>query len=397
MEEFEKQVLDEIKKTDEHIERLEKKAEEQAKLNGEVQTELKDELKKWADTYKGLKERQDELEKQANRLSKGEQERKGFKEHLMDALKENHDRIKNVKSAGRIQLDLKNAVTMTQGDSLTGNVINPPNVPGIFHDPDRQVHVRQFLQTATTGSNSVPYVIEDGYEDGTDVTAEGSTKPKSSFSLEAKRAPVEKIATHLKVSDEMLEDIEGLAGYISTRGTSKYRLKEDQQLLYGTGLNNQLEGLTVAATAWGAATINNPINNLYDVAVDGAANLAKKEYMPSGIMVHPTSWYDLITEKDTDGQYIVPDLIRQGLAPAQLAGIPVIRNTAVTEGDILMANFAQMATLFDRRGVSVRFFEQNEDDAINNLITVVIEGRLALPVYLPNAGIYGDLGELITS
>lgn len=397
MEEFQKQVLDEIKKTDEHIEKLEAKADEQAKLNGEVQEELKDELKKWADTYKELKERQDELEKRAARLSQGQDEKKSFKDHLMESIKENHDRIKNVKSAGRVQLEVKDAITMTQDDSLTGEVIAPTRVPGIFHDPDRQVHVRQFLQTTTTDSNAIRYVVEDGYEDGTDVTAEGSTKPQSSLGLEAKTANVVKIATHMKVSDEMLEDVAGLAGYITTRGTTKYRLKEDQQLLYGTGLNNQLEGLTVAATAWGAATINNPIDNLYDVAVDGSANLAKKNYMPSGMMVHPTDWFNLITEKDEDGQYIVPDLIRQGLAPAQLAGVPVIRNTAVNEGDILMANFAQMATLFDRRGVSVRFFEQNEDDAINNLITVVIEGRLALPVYLPNAGIYGDLDTLITS
>ena len=397
MEEFEKQVLDEIKKTDNHIEKLEAKAEEQAKLNGEVHQEVKDELKKWADTYKGLKERQDELEKQAKRLSKGEDEKKSFKDHLVESIKKNHDRIKNVKSAGRVQLDVKDAVTMTQDESLTGEVIAPTRVPGIFHDPDRQVHVRQFLQTSTTDSNAIRYVCEDGYEDGTDVTGEGSTKPQSSLGLEAKTANVVKIATHMKVSDEMLEDVAGLAGYITTRGSTKYRLKEDEQLLYGTGQNNQLEGLTVSATDWGAATINNPINNLYDVAVDGSANLAKKNYMPSGIMVHPTSWYDLITEKDDDGQYIVPDLIRQGLAPAQLAGVPVIRNTAVSEGDILMANFAQMATLFDRRGVSVRFFEQNEDDAINNLITVVIEGRLALPTYLPNAGIYSDLDTLITS
>lgn len=397
MEEFEKQVLDEIKKTDEHIERLEKKAEEQSKLNGEVHSEVRDELKKWADTYKGLKERQDELEKQANRLSKGENDRKGFKEHLIDAITENHEMIRNVKSKGRVQFDVKDAITMTQGDSLTGEVIAQTRVPGIFFDPDRQVHVRQFLQTATTDSNAIRYVCEDGYEDGTDVTNEGSTKPKSSLALEAKTANVVKIATHMKVSDEMLEDVAGLAGYLTTRGTSKYRLKEDQQLLYGTGQNNQLEGLTVAATAWGAATINSPLNNLYDVTVDGAANLAKKNYAASGIMVHPTSWFDLITTKDQDGQYIVPDLIRQGLAPAQLAGVPVIKNTAVAEGDILMANFAQMATLFDRRGVSVRFFEQNEDDAINNLITVVIEGRLALPVYLPNAGLYGDLSGLITS
>lgn len=397
MEDFQKQVLDEIKKTDDHIERLEAKADEQAKLNGEVTTELKEELKKFQETYQGLKERQDEMEKMAKRLSSGQDERKSFKDHLIESIKENHEQIKGVRKSGRFELEMKNAITMTEGDSLTGEVIAPTRVPGIFRDPDRQVHVRQFLQTATTDSNAIRYVIEDGYEDGTDNTAEGSTKPKSSFGLEAKTANVVKIATHMKVSDEMLEDISGLAGYITTRGTTKYRLKEDQQLLYGTGLNNQVEGLTVAATAWGAATISNPINNLYDVAVDGSANLAKKNYMPSGIMVHPTSWFDLITTKDSDGQYIVPDLIRQGLAPAQLAGVPVIRNTAVTEGDILMANFAQMATLYDRRGVSVRFFEQNEDDAINNLITVVIEGRLALPTYLPNAGIYGDLSDLITS
>ena len=59
-----------------------------------------DELKKWADTYKGLKERQDELEKQAKRLSKGEDEKKSFKDHLVESIKKNHDRIKNVKSTG---------------------------------------------------------------------------------------------------------------------------------------------------------------------------------------------------------------------------------------------------------------------------------------------------------
>lgn len=397
MEDFKNQVLDEIKKTDAHIERLEAKAEEQAKLNGEVHQEVKDELTKFQDTYRGLKERQDEMEKIAKRLSSGQEEKKTFQDHLTEAIKDNHDNIRNVKSSGRAQFEVKDAITMDQGASLTGEVIAPTRVPGTFHDPDRQVHVRQFLNTTTTDSNAIRFVVEDGYEDGVDITAEGSGKPKSSFSLEAKSADVVKIATHMKVSDEMLEDVAGLAGYITTRGSTKYRLKEDQQLLYGTGSNGQLEGLTVSATSWGSKTIGNAIGNLYDVAVDGSANLAKKNYAPSGMMVHPTSWYDLITEKDNNNQYIVPDLIRQGLAPPQLAGVPVIRNTAVTEGDILMANFAQMATLFDRRGVTVRFFEQNEDDAINNLITVVIEGRLALPTYLPKAGIYAQISDLIES
>jgi HK97 family phage major capsid protein len=393
--EFQEQVLSEIKKVDSHIENLEAKAAEEAKMNGKAHEETKAELSKFQETYTSLKDRLDHIETMQNRIGKGQEQSKSFKERLIDVITENHERVKNAKGRG-VELEVKDAITMTQGDSLTGEVIAPTRVPGIFHDPDRQVHVRQFLQTATTDSNNIRFVIEDGYEDGTDVTGEGSEKPKSSFKLEAKDAPVRKIATHLKVSDEMLEDVAGLSGYISTRGVTKYRLKEDQQLLYGTGAGNQIKGLTEEAASW-SKQIDNPVNNLYDAFVDGAAQLANRNYMPSAGMVHPTDWYNLITEKDSDGQYIVPDLIRQGLAPAQLAGIPVIKNTAVTKGDILIANFAQMATLYDRRSVSVRFFEQNEDDAINNLITVVIEGRLALPVYLPNAGVYGDLSEIITS
>jgi HK97 family phage major capsid protein len=394
-EEFQKQVLDEIKKVDDHIAVIEEKAEEQAKLNGEVQEETKKELEKWSETYTKLKERLDHLETESKRLGQGVEAKKSFGEKLTEAITENHEAIKNAKSGGA-SIEIKDAITMTQGDSLIGEVIPPTRVPGIFHDPDRQTHVRQFLQSATTDSNNIRFVVEESYEDGTDVTGEGSTKPQSSFKLEAKDAPVRKIATHLKVSDEMLEDVAGLAGYISTRGTTKYRLKEDQQLLYGTGAGNQIRGLALEAAAF-SKKLTQPLDNLYDVAIDAQAQLAARHYIPSAIMLNPVDWLDLLITKASDGHYVINDLIRQGLAPAQLNSVPVIQNTAITEGDFFSANFAQMATLYDRRSVSVRFFEQNEDDAINNLITVVIEGRLALPIYLPNAGVYGDLADIIES
>ena len=39
----------------------------------------------------------------------------------------------------------------------------------------------------------------------------------------------------------------------------------------------------------------------------------------------------------------------------------------------------------------------SEDDAIKNMVTVVIEARLALPTYLPNAGRYGTFSSAITN
>src|SRR5690554_189495 len=389
--EFQKQVLDEIKKVDDHIEALEAKADEQAKLNGKAHEETTAELKKWADTYTKLKGRLDEIEKTQKRISEGGQKEKTFAQSLAESIKENHEAVKSARSRGA-EIVVKD--TMTTGSSLTGEVIAPTRVPGFHHDPDRQVHIRQFLQTATTDSNNIRYVVEDTYNDGTAPTAEGAAKPPSDFSLEAKDAPVRKIATHLKVSTEMLEDVAGLSGYIATRGTNKYRLVEDTQILYGTGAGNQLRGLTLEAAAF-SKVLTAPLTNLYDVGIDAQAQLAARNYQASAVLLHPTDWYELLIAKGDGGHYLVPDLIRQGLAPAQLNGVPVIQNTAMTQGDFFMANLAQMATLYDRSSVSVRFFEQNEDDAINNLITVVIEGRLALPIYLPNAGVYGDLSEII--
>ena len=46
-----------------------------------------------------------------------------------------------------------------------------------------------------------------------------------------------------------------------------------------------------------------------------------------------------------------------------------------------------------REGVSVRFYDQNEDDAIYNLVTVVIEERLTVVVDRADRIIYGDFSD----
>lgn len=396
--------IEEIKKVDEHISNLEAKADEQAKLNGKVHDELKTELKNAQDQYVKMKERLDTLETEAKRLKGGAEKAKSFKSLLSDAIEENHEAIQNYKSTGRFEMELKDvhASKIHQKSSITldnsdGSIVPADYRPGIVHDPDRQVHVRQFLQTASTNSNNVPFVFEDDYTDGTDITGEGSLKPESTAELVLKNAPVVKIAAHMKVAEEQLEDVAGLSGYLTTRGTTKYRLKEDSQLLYGTGSNGQLEGLTVAASDYSRVLSNSTASNEYDVLLDAIAQLAGREFVASGIMMNPVDWYNLLRAKDTGGNYILPDAVRFGVSPAQVDGVPIIRNTAIEAGDFLVANFAQMATLYDRRGVNVRFYDQNEDDAIKNLVTIVIEGRLALPIYLPTAGVYGDFAETITS
>jgi HK97 family phage major capsid protein len=76
-------------------------------------------------------------------------------------------------------------------------------------------------------------------------------------------------------------------------------------------------------------------------------------------------------------------------------GVRIVEHTAVTAGDFFVFS-PRAAMIFDRSGTSVRFYDQDQDNAIKNLITIVIEKRLALPIYYPTAIIKGTIAAAIT-
>ena len=61
---------------------------------------------------------------------------------------------------------------------------------------------------------------------------------------------------------------------------------------------------------------------------------------------------------------------------------------AVADGDIFVGNFASGAYLLDRKQSTIKYFDQDRDNAIKNLITIVIEERVALPVVQPDSFVY---------
>lgn len=387
------------------IEEIQAKMDEQARSAGEVEESLKQKLTETEKTLTGLKERQDAYEKKAGRL--GMTQNQTFSKTVHESIKENHEQLKRYKEDRRqVSIDLgditpkamsrKAAIDMTQTDSLTGDVIPATRVPGVQFDPERVLRIRQLLPQGTTSSNAVWYVEETSYDDGTDITAEGASKPQSSFTLEQKAATVVKIASYFKISEEMLEDVDGLSSHISLRGTSKYFNKEDQQLLYGTGESGQITGLTVSATDYALGEYTGDANaQEFDILMQGIKQLRNDNYMPSVALTSINDFFQMIQRKDTDGRYLMPQNVLFGTQVPTVSGVPIIASNAVTDDDFLIADMAQLTTLFDRRGVSVRFFDQNQDDPIKNMVTVVIEARLALPTYLPDAGRYGTFDSAI--
>jgi len=277
-------------------------------------------------------------------------------------------------------------------------VIESDRLPGVYFDPDRATHVRQFLTQTSTTSDNVRYVQETGYTDGTDVQAEGAAKGVSDFSLEAKDAPVRTIASYIRVSRQMLDDTAFLTSYINQRLPKKLFLEEDDQILYGNGSNENLEGITAVAQSFSAITGLSLVSR-FDALVNSISQVRTDngEYQASAIMLNPEDYYIMLVEKDNENRYYFPDAVRFGGQPPRVAGVPVITNTAVAADDFIVGDFNLGATMALREGVSLQFFEQDQDNVIKNLVTVRVEERLALPIHNPNAFVYGDFTTALAS
>lgn len=305
------------------------------------------------------------------------------------------DKFKNAfaesKSASFI-MDLtgKAVGTMSEAASLTGEVIAPTRRESIVEIAQRPVHVRSLIPQGTMNSNVYRFVQETAGEGAADVTGEGATKNQIDYDLAAVDSNVRKITAFAKVTEEMMDDIPALQSFLSRRLTKDIRKKEDQQLLYGTGLSNQLTGLSASPTTF-AAYVADTNATIIDLLIQVYATLEALEYEANGVLLAPKDYYSIYLAKDSAGEYLKQDLVTTLGGQLFIAGIPVFRNTAVNSGEYFVGDWLNGAQIFDRMGVNVRFYEQDEDNAQKNLITVVAEERLAFPIFHPDSFVYGTL------
>ena len=371
------------------------KLEEQVQLSGEADSATKSEIKNLEEVIASQKERIESIEKNSNRLGGGSQPM-SLKNILKDGLDSNKEQIEAFKAGQISGFTMDTKAVITESGAYTGDVVPADYVPGFKFDPERRVHVRQFLPVGTTNSDKIRYIKETNFTDNTGVTAEGVASGQNDFDLVATDAVVEKISAHFRVSKEALNDTAGLASHISLRGMEKYMKAEDAYNLY-----DSTYGLTVTSTdyALDQYTLDADAQE-YDVLLEAIKQIRNRNYQPSAVMMSISRYFSMIRNKDADGRYIFPQDVIFGSRVPSILGVPVIATNAIndTDGDaddFLVADFAQLTTLFDRESVSVRFYEQDQDNAIKDLVTVQVAGRLALPTYLPNAGAFGNFTTAI--
>lgn len=217
---------------------------------------------------------------------------------------------------------------------------------------------------------------------------EGAEKQQLELSLAVRSATAATIAAYLTASRQVLDDDAQLRSYIDDRLVAGLVAEENRQILYGSGVTPNLQGILTHAHRQTHLWSDGPSG---DTKIDALRRAMTKvqdaEYMPTGIVMSPWDAQDIDLTKDGQGAYVLGNqIVIEGFENRQVFGVPVVVSNAIASGTALVGAFNLGAALYEVSGGSVvRFSDSHGSNFTSNLITILAEERLLQAIGRPEA------------
>lgn len=291
----------------------------------------------------------------------------------------------DIRGKGRVTVDVNAAVTSASG------IVEPQRVAGIQAAPQRRMTIRDLCANGRTTSNSVEFVRETGFTNNAAPVSENpaSNKPESDLTFDLLSAPVATIAHWIHASKQVLSDVQMLASYIDGRLRYGLMLKEEQQLLLGSGVGLNINGIYTQATSYSNPGVTITGETSIDRLRVAMLQAELAEYACDGIVLNPIDWAEIELTKTSDLAYLFAS--PTVMTGPMLWGKPVVSTQALTAGQFLVGAFKLGAQVWDREDASVMVSTEDRDNFVKNMVTILAEERLALTVYRTEAFVKGAL------
>lgn len=384
------QVNADLKATGDKLKTYAEETKTALKASQDLSAEAKDSVDKLLVESSELKVRQANIEQLIAKLDNGEG--KTRKSESLGELFTAHEGFEDFAAKayrgvkGSFSVPIKMAITSLPGSA--GANIQPQRI-GMLQPLNQRLFLRDLLATGITTSNSIEYVRESGFTNNANVVSETVQKPQSDITFEMQSAPIVTIAHWIKASRQVLADVPMLQSYIDNRLRYGLMLKEEQQLLKGSGVGININGLFTQASNY----VNPGVTVQNETSIDrlriAMLQVVLAELDPDGIVLSPIDWTTIELLKNDQNNYLFTQ--PQGVATPTLWGQPVVATQAMDAGDFLVGSFKQGAQIWDREAISVQVASENQDDFIKNMVTILCEERVGLTVYRDEAFVKGDL------
>jgi HK97 family phage major capsid protein len=292
-------------------------------------------------------------------------------------------------SMGKVKIspnETKTVVSITSGSTSAGGLIVPDFRPEVVVLPQRKFVLRDLIAPGQTASNLVEFPQQTGRQLNAAVVAEGVLKPQSDLSFQIVASPVRTIAHWFRASRQVLDDAPLLMSTIDSEGRYGLNLAEEAEMIAGDGSGQHLTGILPNATAFSAPfAITSP--NQLDVLLQGVAQIEAALYPADAIVLNPLDWRMIQSLKDAMGRWLaggpfVPN------APVAW-NLPLVTSLAIPTGHFLIGAFRYGAQVWDRMDPAVIVSTEDQDNLVKNLVTILVEERLAFGVKAPAAFVYG--------
>lgn len=296
---------------------------------------------------------------------------------------------------GSARMDMKTAIINVNPASTSQPLVQGDRLAGVYTTPNRGLTMRDILPVSTTDSNLIEYCRENAFTNNAGPQISGSpqqfenvTKPESAITFTLVTSPVITLAHFIPASRQILDDAPSLASHINSRLMYGLKLKEETQILTGTGSNHQLNGLVTAGTAY---TVSSPqLTNEIDIIRHAIKQAHVAEYKPDFLVLNPSDWYDIEIRKvgSSDLRYVVGDPINM-MSP-RIWGLDVIVTNSMTAGKFLLGARAA-CEIKDRQQASVEMSREDSTNFQKNMVTILAEERIGFIIYRTEAFIQGSL------
>lgn len=381
------------KDIDAKVNALNEKAEAGERIGKENTTEIQNLVKSYQEQQKHIDDLATEFARKG--VQSLAEVQKLPSDQIREALEKSGDFAElRKKGKGRAVLEMPELkATLLTGTTAPGTIIPVQTQPGIIGPPQRTT-ILDILATAPTTANTIQYVREQSYTSNAAYVPEGQMKPEDDLKITQSTSNVETLATTLRIAKQLMDDFPALVGYITSRAPRKMQYVKENAVLFGSGTDGQIEGITTVAPSFapGADIIVQAPNN-WDVLAAAGFQTTMAEYIANGAVIHAADLLLLQLAKDSQNRYLFPELRETGT----LNGMRVAQtHMAAMRGKFLVGDFALGAQLFQRQGLTIEFFDQDRDNVPKNLITIRIEERHALAVYRPDAFVYGTFASAKT-
>ena len=268
----------------------------------------------------------------------------------------------------------------------------PAYQDGVNAIPKRRLTVRDLLPVVQITTGAVEYPSQTNRVNNAANVVEGDAKPESAYGWTMETVTPKIIAHWVPASRQILDDAPQLRDIIDTELLYGLGLREESQLLNGSGTGENLEGLVTAATPYAAPFDPAGTETMLDTIALAILQNALADEPADGIVIHPSDWMRMRLLKDADGKYILGDPAT-AVAPV-LFGLPVVATQAMAIDKFLVGNFRRAATLYDRWVPRVEVSTEHADFFTRNLVAILAEERIALAQKNAAALTYGDFGNV---